>query len=188
MAAAIYNTANKEGVDINAVFILDAAGTPELPGPPFLNGECAFGTDGSQWVYATASLTIAAGSLVIFAGTPGSWSVAPLTNTLASAKLGSLLGVVGGSKGSMVVPAPSGTQTGCYFWVQRGGNVPKLLTANSINANVLPHSSAVGGLVGTSTQSVTTQINGLVFSQTAAASASGYNAIANWPTVGIADV
>lgn len=192
MAAAIYSTQNESGIDINNVFSL-STGTPEYPAPPFLPGTLAWGTDGSSWVYSTASITIAAGSLVSFSLTAGSWSVALVTSTTAAAgaagtsKLGTLLGVVGGSQGSLVVPAPSGSVTGTYFWVQRSGNVPKLLTANSINANVLLHTSAVGGLVGTSSSSATVQVAGIVFSQTAAASATGYTAVANYPTISIND-
>lgn len=193
MAAAIYSTVNESGIDINSVFPLNT-GTPEYPAPPFIPGTLAWGTDGSEWVYSTASITIAAGSLVSFSLTAGSWSVALVTSTTAgggaigTSKLGTLLGVVGGSQGTMVVPAPSGTITGQYFWVQRAGNVPKLLTANSINANVQLHTSAVGGLVGSSVQSVSVQVAGLVFSATAAASASAYAAVANYPTIGINDV
>lgn len=192
MAAAIYNTTTQSGIDINSVFI-QSPGTPEYPAPPFTPGQLAWGTDGSEWVYATASVTINAGSLVVFSLTAGSWSVAPLTSTLAgpgaagTSKIGSLVGVVGGSQGSMVVPAPASPQTGTYFWVQRAGNVPKLLTANSINANVVLHTSAVGGLVGTSVLSTSVQVAGIVFSQTAAASASAYTAVANYPTIGIND-
>ena len=59
MAAAIYSTINKEGIDVNTVFTLDPTGTPEAPGVPFTPGETAFGTDGSYWVFCTASITIA---------------------------------------------------------------------------------------------------------------------------------
>lgn len=185
--AALYNTSNKEGVDVNAVFILDPVGTPEIPAPPFNPGERCFGTDGSAWVYCTASITIAAGSLVVMSGTPASWSVALLQNTLGRADFGQKIGVVGGSQGSMVVPAPTGTQQAAYFWAQVGGNIPKLLTSASINANVALHTSAIAGKVGASVAGTTATVAGIVFSQTAAASGTGYNAIATSPTVGVAD-
>ena len=188
MAAAIYSTTAQDGIDINLVFILDAKGTPEYPGPPFQPGELAWGTDGSEWVYSTASLTLAAGSVVIFNPTPGSWSVAAVTNTLARNQYGNLLGVVGGSQGSMFVPAPSGTQTATYFWVQRAGNAPKVLAAGTISPNASVFTTATGGQLGGSLGAATNAfVNGLVFSQaTPAASGSG-NAVLNYPVAGIAE-
>ena len=75
MAAAMYSTINMEGVDVNSVFYLDTS-TPEYPRPPFNPGTLAWGTDGSHWVYCTASTTIGAGKVVIISDVPGSWSVA----------------------------------------------------------------------------------------------------------------
>ena len=192
MAAAIYSTTAQEGIDINSVFILNlgANGTPEYPAPPFLPGELAWGTDGSEWVYSTASLTIAAGSVVVFNPTPGSWSVAPVTNTLARNQYGNLLGVVGGSQGSLVVPAPTGTQTGTYFWVQRAGNAPKVLAAGTISANASVFTTATGGqLTGSLGAGTNAIVNGLVFSQvvTAAGGGGSGNAVLNYPVVGVSE-
>src|SRR6266496_2340613 len=102
MAAALYSTVNMEGVDINSVFILNATGTPEIPRPPFAPGQLAWGTDGSEWVYCTASITIAAGSIVVISGVPASWSVALIGGATGAGSFGAFLGVVGGSQGSMV--------------------------------------------------------------------------------------
>ena len=188
MAAAIYSTTAQDGIDINLVFILDAKGTPEYPGPPFQPGELAWGTDGSEWVYSTASLTLAAGSVVIFNPTPGSWSVAAVTNTLARNQYGNLLGVVGGSQGSMFVPAPSGTQTATYFWVQRAGNAPKVLAAGTISPNASVFTTATGGQLGGSLGAATNAlVNGLVFSQATPAAGGSGNAVLNYPVAGIAE-
>ena len=73
MAAAIYSTTTQEGIDINNVFLLNVAQYPEYPAPPFLPGELAWGTDGSEFVYCTASVTLAAGSVVVVSAVPGSW-------------------------------------------------------------------------------------------------------------------
>ena len=53
MAAALYNTSAKEGVDINLVFNLDKTATPEYPAIPFNVGELCWGTDGSEWAYSS---------------------------------------------------------------------------------------------------------------------------------------
>lgn len=188
MAAAIYSTRHAMGIDINSVFVLDSVGTPEYPNPPFLPGDWAAGTDGSEWVYATASITIAAGSVVIVSEVPGSWSVALIGgSTIATAPTGDLIGIVGGATGTMVVPAPSGTQKGTYFWVQRAGNVPNIRTAASTTKDAQLYSSATtGGIVSSSAggAGTTYQINGLVVSQATGSTAGPNTAIANYPVVG----
>src|SRR5258707_568815 len=154
MAAAIYTTSNKEGVDVNQVFILDTVGTPEASGIPFNLGEVAKGTDGSEWAFCTASITIAAGSVVLVSQTPGNWSVALIGGATVSAAAnvtGLLVGVVGGSKGSLLVPAPSGTPKGMYFWEQRAGNAPNVKTLATTTIKSQLHSSPTLAGVLTST-------------------------------------
>src|SRR4051812_18967683 len=131
--AILYSTSQQEGVDINAVFV-QSSGTPEYPAPPFVAGSLAWGTDGSEWVYCTSSITVAAGSVVVVSAVPGSWSVALIgggTIAAASAPVGQLVGVTGGGTGSVVVGAPVAPQTGSYFWVQRAGNCPNVKTLAS---------------------------------------------------------
>lgn len=186
MAAAIYGTTAQQGIDINNVFYLDTTGHPEYPAPPFIPGELAWGTDGSEWVYSTSSVSIAAGSVVIFNMTPGSWSVAPVTSALAVAGFGQLLGVVGGSQGTMLVGAPSGTQTGSYFWVQRAGNAQAVLDGTVATLNKQLATSTLSGGLGTAVTSTTAAVNGIVFSQTAATVGNVYPAVLNYPVVGTA--
>jgi len=187
MAAAIYSTLNESGIDVNNVFVL-STGTPEYPAPPFIPGTLAWGTDGSHWVYCTASITIGAGSVVIVSEVPGSWSVALIGGaTVATAPIGDLLGVVGGSQGTMVVPAPSSPQTGTYFWVQRAGNCPNVSAAASTTKDVQLYSSAtVGGRVSSSAggAGTTYQVNGMVISQATGSTAGPNTAILNFPVVG----
>jgi len=187
MASAIYSTSNQEGIDINSVFILDTS-TPEYPRPPFNPGTLAWGTDGSEWVYATASVTITAGSTVLISMVPGSWSVALIGGaTVATAPTGQLVGVVGGSTGTLGIPAPSGTQTGTYFWVQRAGNVPNIRTLASTTVNTTLHSTAtLAGVVGPAGagSGTTYQISGLVVTQATGSLAGPNTAVANFPTVG----
>lgn len=187
MVTAIYSTTSQEGIDINTVFTLSTA-TPEYPRPPFIPGELAWGTDGSEWVYCTSSITIGAGAVVIVSAVPASWSVALIGGaTVATAPTGQLVGVVGGATGTMVVPAPSGSVTGNYFWVQRAGNCPNVQTAAATTANLLLHSSpTVAGIVAASGTATTTyQISGMVISQAAGSTAGPNTAILNYPVVGV---
>lgn len=189
MAAAIYNTTAQEGIDINSVFIL-SSGTPEYPAPPFIPGELAWGTDGSEWVYCTASITIGAGSVVVLSAVPGQWSAALIggaTIAAASAPVGQLVGVVGGSQGSMVVPAPVAPQTATYFWVQRAGNAPRANSAASTTKNATLYSSAtVAGIVSSTAGGVGTTytINGVVISQATGSTTGPNTAVLNYPTIG----
>lgn len=190
MAAAIYSTTTQEGIDINSVFILDTS-TPEYPNPPFLPGELAWGTDGSEWVFCTASITLAAGSVALISAVPGSWSVAGVGGsslTAAGNVTGRLVGVVGGSQGSLFVPAPTGTQKGTYFWLQRAGNAPNVrcLANTTIYSSLFSVSTLAGAVSSTGGGAGTTYfINGLVISQATGSAAGPNSAILNYPVVGV---
>jgi hypothetical protein len=187
-APAIYSTVNDAGIDINNVFYLDTKSFPEYPAPPFIPGTIGYGTDGSYWTYCTSSISIAAGSVVRVSEVGGSWSVALIGGaTVATAPNGDLVGVVGGSLGTMVVGAPSGTQTGSYFWIQRAGNAPNVLVAAVTTVNVALHSSPTlgGAVTGTAGGSGTSyQIAGMVISVANGSTAGPNAAVLNWPTVG----
>lgn len=189
MAAAIYSTSNQEGIDINSVFQLNTA-TLEYPGAPFLPGTPAWGTDGSEWVYCTSSITIGAGKVVVVSEVPGSWSVALIgggTIAAASAPIGDLVGVVGGATGTMVVPAPSGTITKNFFWVQRAGNCPNVDCAASTTKNAQLYGSAtVSGRVTSTAGGVGTSylLTGMVISQATGSTAGPNTAVLNFPVVG----
>jgi hypothetical protein len=184
----IYSTTVQAGIDINSVYLQDTK-TLEYPAPPFYTGEQAWGTDGSAWVYCTASQTLSAGLVVIISEVPGSWSVAPAGGaTIATAPTGDLLGVVGGATGSVVVPAPTGAQTASYFWVQRAGNAQNVNCAASTTKQAQLHSSAtIGGQVTSTTGGTGTSynINGLIISQATGSTAGPNTAVLNWPVVGL---
>ena len=186
MATAIYSTTAQEGIDINSVFIL-STGTPEYPRPPFVPGELAWGTDGSEWIYSTASITIAAGSVVVFSEVPASWSVALIGGSAAAANFGQLIGVVGGASGTMVVPAPASPQTGTFFWTQVAGNCPNVKTLASTTASAQLYTvAATGGVVFSTTPGAASgsSIVGMVISQAAGSTAGPNTAVLNNPTVG----
>ena len=185
---AIYSTTTQEGIDINSVFYLDTKTYPEYPAAPFLPGELAWGTDGSHWVYCTASISLSNGNVVLVSAVPGSWSVANIGGaTVATAPTGQLLGVISGSTGTLAVGAPSGTQTASYFWIQRAGNSQALNTASSTTINVQLYSSAtIAGRVSSSGggAGTTYQVNGIVVSQATGSTAGPNTAILNFPVVG----
>lgn len=193
MAAAIYSTTAQSGIDVNSVFILSPTPSgqygPEYPAPPFQPGELAWGTDGSEWVYCTASITIAKGSAVLISMVPGSWSVALVGGaTVATAPTGQLVAVVGGATGTMVVPAPVAPQTGSYFWAQRAGNCPNLATAAATTKNALLYSSATTAGILTSTDGGTATaylVNGVVVTQATGSAAGPNTAVLNYPAVGL---
>ena len=192
MAAAIYSTVTQEGIDINNVFYLDTKTYPEYPAPPFLAGELAWGTDGSEFVYSTASITIAAGSAVLLSQVPGSWSVALAGGaTIATPPTGQLLGIVGGTQGTLVVGAPSGTQTASYFWVQRAGNAQdsEAIAASTTKNAQLYSSATTAGILSSSAGGTATtyQVNGIVISQATGSAAGPNTATLNYPVVGATD-
>ena len=186
----IYSTTNMEGVDVNSVFYLDTKSYPEYPAQPFLAGTQAYGTDGSAWVYATSSVSLANGAVVIVSEIPGSWSVALVGgSTIASAPTGDLIGVVAGGNGSLVVGAPSGTQTASYFWLQRAGNCQALLVSSAgqtKDAQLYCTKTLAGYVSSTAGGAASTyQVNGIVISQNTASTIAGQNtAILNYPVVG----
>jgi hypothetical protein len=185
--AIIYSTTTQAGIDINNVFFLDTSAL-EYPNAPFLAGELAWGTDGSEWVYGQSSATFAAGSVVVFSPTPGLWSVAAIgSGSLQKTTLGYLVGVTGGATGSVVVGQPTGTQKQNFFWVQRAGNAQAVLGSGTFAAGVQLHSTiASAGQVGTASGAATTvAINGIAFSQPGTNQAK--NAVLNYPFVGSND-
>lgn len=187
--ATIYSTTAQEGIDVSNVFLL-SSGTPEYPAPPFLPGELAWGTDGSEWVYVTSSISIVPGSVLVVSPVPGSWSVALIggaTVVATAAPVGQLVAVSGGGNGSVTVPAPAAPQTANFFWAQRAGNAPNVKTAATTTKNSPLSSSAtipgavaaVAGGVGT-----TYAINGMVITQAAGSTAGPNTAVLNYPVVG----
>lgn len=190
MVTAIYSTTSQEGIDINTVFQL-STGTPEYPRPPFIPGELAWGTDGSEWVYCTSSITIGAGAVVVVSPVPASWSVALIGGAVitgTAVPFGQLVGVVGGATGTMVVPAPSGSVTGNYFWVQRAGNCPNVQSAAAVTKNAqLFDSATTAGIVALTPGAASGyQINGIVITQAAGSTAGPNTAVLNYPVVGVA--
>jgi len=124
----------------------------------------------------------------IISDVPGSWSVALIGGaTVGTAPTGQLLGVMTGSKGTLFAGAPSGTQTGSFFWLQRAGNSQGLDCAASTTKEAQLFSSAtVGGRVSSTAggSGTTYSLLGLVVSQATGSAAGPNTAILNYPVVG----
>lgn len=188
MAAAIYSTTAQEGIDVNSVFIL-STGTPEYPRPPFLPGELAWGTDGSEWVYVTSSISVSAGSVLVISAVPGSWSVAPIGGAVITGTAipyGQLVAVSGGSSGTLAVPAPASPQVANFFWAQRAGNAPNVQTTAAFAKNTAAFDNATtAGIIGPSPGTGSGYaVNGIVITQAAGSTAGPNTAVLNYPSVG----
>jgi hypothetical protein len=87
----------------------------------------------------------------------------------------------------MFVGAPSGTQTGSFFWVQRAGNAPGLNCAASTTKEAQLFSSAtIGGRVSSTGggSGTTYSLLGIVVSQATGSTAGPNTAVLNYPVVG----
>lgn len=186
---AIYSTTAQEGIDINNVFTLSPQ-TPEYPAPPFIVGELAWGTDGSEFIYCKASVSLAAGSVVVLSPIPGNGAALPIgggTIAATAAPVGQLVAVVGGGTGTVAVPAVVSPQIANYFWAQRAGIAPNVRSAAGATANAPLFSSAtVGGIVGSAAggAGTTYQVNGIVITQAVGSTAGPNTAVLNYPVVG----
>src|SRR5207253_2025336 len=103
--------------------------------------------------------------------------------TVGTAPTGNLLGVVSGSQGTLVIPAPSGSQSAAYFWLQRAGNSQAIDCAATTTKDAQLYSSAtVGGRVSSSAGGAATtyQVNGVVVSLATGSAAGPNTAILNY--------
>jgi hypothetical protein len=195
---ALYQTEGGAGFDPNQVFYLDLVGSPEYPAPPFAPGTLGRGTDGTDWTYCNASIAISAGGVVLvstgFSTANGiqattEMSVALIGGaTVANAPVGQLVGVIGGTTGSVSVTAPSGTQTGAYFWIQRAGNCPNVgMTGTGTTLTQLHSSATVAGVLNAATggSGTTYQVAGIAFTNTTASATGPNQGVLNYPYVSI---
>lgn len=147
---------------------------------PFQLGQRAFGSAGTEWVFAQAGGTLAAGDCVIFQGDVESvaqWTVVEVTSTNGKSKLGALVGFV-------ACAAVSGN----FVWVCRGGIFPNAnLSSTTPSTYAAMHTSAVAGQITTTAVGGTSAaINGVVAEQNAQISG-GNPVILNSPVIGAND-
>lgn len=167
-----FNITNTEGVDFSAVFYLDTA-KPEYPRPPFAVGTVMKGTDGTEYVYVSATSAQAIGDVCRLST---AW-VATGVNAADVGMFGLLVGVV-----PVVVAAVSGTVSASFFWIQRAGICPAISVTTGVTANQQLYSMGTTGRLDASPATGDEAITGLVTTATAASNLAP--GVLNYPTVG----
>jgi len=151
-----------------------SATSPEFPGAIQKVGTVYTASDGSEWVFVVAGGAITANDFVIVT-TNTSWTVQSMTNTLASSKLGQLVGVAGATATS-----------GQFLWMQVKGYRAVVSAVTGMTAFTATRSTATAGRVDdTVTGGTTVAIAGVVLLTLAAGNVAA--ALLNNPTVGAND-
>jgi hypothetical protein len=182
-----FSTLSTEGIDLTATYTgysqtsaVSSTNVPEYPGPtgPFTLGQVTKGVDGSEWVYCLAGSAISLGDVVIITNTTTLWTGNSVTSTLASSKLGDLVGV------APLVAIGSGS----YGWIQRSGKCSAVSVIASVTANVqLKTTTTAGRLTSTLATGATVNINGIVLATANGGAAGNAQGILNFPVVGSND-
>lgn len=163
-----------EGVNFYTTDPAISATTPEFPGGLIGVGTRVAGTDGSEWVRVIAGGTIAAGDVVIIT-TNSSWTAQAMTNTLASSKLGQMVGVAGAA-----------ATVGQFLWMQTHGYAAVVNAATGMTAFTATRSTSTAGRIDdTITGGTTVAIAGIIILATAASNTAA--GLLNGPTVGAND-
>lgn len=166
------------GVNVNQAWTpyTSSAGVPEVPGPLVKPGTRIVNglTQGDAWICVQAGGSIAANDVVIVT-TNSTWVVQAMTNTLASSKLGQMVGVAGAT-------ATSGQQ----FWMQVAGYASAVNAATGMTGFTAARTTSTGGRIDdTITGGTTVAVAGIVLLATAASNTAA--ALLNHPTVGAND-
>lgn len=163
-----------EGVDVTAIYNIynqavapSSTNAPEYPAPPFKLGEQIICTDGSRWIFANTTTTIAQGNVV----------------AINNAFLATL---VGGAVSATADPAGGAMQIGFYqnatslttgqaAWFMIQGN-PTLLVASAGVTVPLYTNDTAGTLTGATNTTSHYQISGITCSVTASGSTASLTA------------
>lgn len=163
---------NELGIDLSQTYTVSTA-TPEYPGLPFAVGTRVVATNGSEWIFVTASATIAQYAAV--------W----IDPTFAA------VGPVGGSAGSRPEIGAgmvgfcqvAGVISGVSFWAMISGEPTILVSSAGITVPLYTNDTA-GTLTGTTNTASHSQIMGVVCVVTASGStASATSCFAAFPVV-----
>lgn len=163
-----------EGVNFYAVDPVISTTTPEYPGTTIAVGTRVAGTDGSEWIRVIAGGSITANDVVIIT-TNSSWTAQSMTNTLASSKLGQIVGVAGAT-----------ATVGQFLWMQTAGYASAVNAATGMTGFTDTRSTSTAGRIDdTITGGTTVAIAGIVLLATAASNTAA--AMLNNPAVGAND-
>ena len=161
-----YQTLNNLGVDPTMYYSVSASVTPEYPAPPFLNGTRAFGSDGSEFVFVTASTSISLTDFVIInAGSPGGGTY--LANSITTTNVTSSLAVGIASTGLVLRQSVTYIPAGAEFWACTKGQYLPATTSAGLATNtsgVLLFTSATAGVLTsvTTSQSLLANLAGII--------------------------
>jgi len=166
------------GVNVNQSWTpyTSSAGVPEVPGPLVAPGtRITNGLGrGDEWICVQAGGSITANDVVIVT-TNSTWVVQSMTNTLASSKLGQMVGVAGAT-----------VTSGQQFWMQVAGYASAVNAATGMTAYTATRSTSTAGRIDdTISGGTTVAISGIVLLATAASNTAA--ALLNFPTVGAND-
>ena len=171
----------QSGVNFAASYNVSAS-NPDYPGTPFVVGTKMDGTNASVYLFVKATSNVLQGRVVIVDDNVN-WTVRQITNSLARAALGQMVGVVS-SAGTISGTSP-GIPAGDYGWIQIKGYNDSVQFNTGSTAFTQAYTSATGVLMDTtSAAGVNAAVNGIVLLATSAGNAAA--AILNWPTVGAA--
>lgn len=145
-----FNTSNKSGVDVNAVYAVSASVTPETPAPPFQIGDSVFGSNGTEYIFVIASTSITPGDFVAITNTETANS---LTSTNVVASVGARIAVAD----ARVTASVSYIPAGAYFWATiRGADVRSNVGNTGVTTgNVQLFTTATAGVITSVTTSST---------------------------------
>lgn len=144
-----YQTLNMVGIDPTVYYtnISTAGGsvTPEYPAPPFIAGTRAFGSDGSEFIFVQASVSIALTDFVVI--NAGNTANPFMANSITTTNFKGSLNIELGATGLVLAQSATLIPAGAMFWACTKGNF-------------IPASTSGGGLA-------TSAINGAYTTATA---------------------
>lgn len=169
------------GVDFTKTYTVSSS-TPEYPGLPFFPGTQMQGTNGSTYMFVNALLDVV-NTRVVIINDMTQWQCRHITNTLARAAFGQMVGVVAGT--GAVAGGYTGIPAGAYGWIQIQGYTSAVAFNTGSAAFTQAYTDAASTLMSTtSAAGVNAAVNGIVL--LTAASGNTATAFLNYPTVGAA--
>lgn len=168
-------TQSMEGVDLGATYAAISAATPEYPGLPFAPGSRVIATDGSEWIFVTASGTIAQNAVC--------WIDNTYAAVVAIGGAGAITAVPEATAGFVGFCQVAGVVSGVSFWAMISGR-PTVLVASAGVTVPLYTSDTAGTLTGTTNTASHFQVMGVTCVVTASGStASATLTVANFPSI-----
>lgn len=169
------------GVDFTKTYTISTS-TPEYPGLPFVPGTIMQGTNGSSYIFVNALSNVLYGRVVII-NDMTIWQCRQITNALARAAFGQMVGVVAATD---IIPSlTAGIAAGSYGWLQIAGYAADIQFNTGSSAFAQCYTDAASVLMSTtSAPGTNAAVNGMTL--LTAPSGTTATAFLNYPTVGAA--